>query len=91
VVNTAITTAIHKVFGIHKLAGLKAMPPILICCPTVSVVDTGGTAVEVEPSPQYSITCCCCVTDAKGRSDKTVSDAEVFMKPRCATAFLPME
>jgi len=26
-------------------------------------VDVGGMAVEVEPSHQYPITCCCCVTD----------------------------
>jgi len=25
--------------------------------------DVGGTAVEIEPSCQYSITFCCCMTD----------------------------
>ena len=29
----------------------------------MSEADVGGTAVEAEPSHQYSITCCCCVTD----------------------------
>ena len=29
----------------------------------MSDVDVGGIAVEVEPSCQYSITFCCCVTD----------------------------
>ena len=35
----------------------------LLCWPTISEVDIGGTAVEVEPSQQYPITFCCCVTD----------------------------
>ena len=30
---------------------------------TTSEVDGGGVAVEVEPSHQYPITFCCCVTD----------------------------
>ena len=42
---------------------LKVMPPILWCCPTISEVDVGGMAVEVEPSYQYSIIFCCYVTD----------------------------
>lgn len=45
------------------LAALKVMPAILVCWPTVSVADA-GMAVEVEPSQQYSITLCCCVTDS---------------------------
>jgi len=32
-------------------------------CPTVSEVDAGGIAVEVEPFHQYFVTFCCCVTD----------------------------
>ena len=44
-------------------AALKAKPPILSCWPMTSEADIGGTAVEVEPSHQYPITCCCCVTD----------------------------
>ena len=44
-------------------AALKVMPPILFFWPTTSEADVGGMAVEVEPSHQYSITFCCCVTD----------------------------
>jgi len=29
----------------------------------MSEVDVGGVAVEAEPSHQYSIMCCCRVTD----------------------------
>ena len=42
---------------------LKVMPPILLCWPTMSVADGGGMAVKVEPSHQYSISCCCCMMD----------------------------
>ncbi|MEQ5146204.1 hypothetical protein ABN231_18085 [Proteus mirabilis] len=46
---------------------MKAVPEVrlsvLLCWPTTSEVDVGGMAVEVEPSHQYSITFCCCVTD----------------------------
>jgi len=31
-------------------AGRKVMPPILMCCPTMSEVDIGGMPAEVEPS-----------------------------------------
>ena len=41
----------------------NVMPPILLCWPTMSEVDDAGMAVEVEPSHQYSVTFCCCVTD----------------------------
>ena len=41
----------------------KVMPPILWCWPTMSEVAVGGMAAEVEPSHQYSLTCCCWVTD----------------------------
>ena len=44
-------------------AALKIMLPILFCWPTTSEADGGGMTVEVEPSHQYSITCCCHVTD----------------------------
>ena len=40
----------------------KNMPPVLWCQPTTSEVAV-GTAVEVEPSHQCPILCCCCVTD----------------------------
>ena len=36
--------------------------PILLRCSMTSEADVGGMPVEVEPSPQYSITCCYCVT-----------------------------
>ena len=39
------------------------MSPVLWCWSTVWEEDVGDMAVEVEPSYQYSITCCCCVTD----------------------------
>jgi len=42
---------------------LKVMPPTLLCWPTMSEADGGGMAVGVEPSQQYPITFCCCVTD----------------------------
>ena len=41
----------------------KVMPPILLCWPATSEEDVGGMTAEVEPSQQYPITCCCCVTD----------------------------
>jgi len=47
-----------------------------------SEVDVGGMAVEVETSwtsHQYSVTCCCHVTDA----DRMASDMEVHIKQRC--------
>jgi len=43
-------------------AAPKVMLPNLLCWPVMSEAD-GGMAVEVEPSLQYSVTCCCCVTD----------------------------
>jgi len=39
------------------------MLPILLSRPTVSEVDVGDVAVEVEPFQQYSIAFCCCVTN----------------------------
>ena len=42
---------------------LKVMPPILLCWPMTSEEDVGDVAVEAEPSHQYSIAFCCCVTD----------------------------
>ena len=44
-------------------AGPKVMPRILLWWPTTSEVDVGEMAVEVEPSHQYPVTCCCCATD----------------------------
>jgi len=40
-------------------AALEVMPPVLLRWLMASEADVGGMAVEVEPSHQYSITCCC--------------------------------
>jgi len=39
------------------------MPPESLCWLTKSERDVGGMAVEAEPSHQYFIPFCCCVTD----------------------------
>ena len=39
------------------------MPHILLCWCMLWQADAGGMAVEIEHSLQYSIPCCCCVTD----------------------------
>jgi len=39
------------------------MLPILLCLLMMSEADVDGMAVEAEPSHQYSITFCYCVTD----------------------------
>ena len=36
---------------------------MLLCWSMMSEADVGSMAVQVEPSHQYSITFCCCVTD----------------------------
>jgi len=41
----------------------KVVPPILLWWLMTSEADVGGMAIEVEPSYQYSLTCCCCVTN----------------------------
>jgi len=46
----------------------KVTPPILSRWPTTSEADVGGMTVEVEPSHQYSITVCCCVTGCSRRA-----------------------
>ena len=46
----------------HMRAAPKVMPPVLLCWPTMSESDGGGTAVEAEPSCQFPITFCCRVT-----------------------------
>jgi len=48
---------------LNMRAALKVVPPILLCWPTVSEVVIGVMAVEVEPSRQYSVPCCCYATD----------------------------
>ena len=44
-------------------AAMRVMLPILLCWPMMSEANVSDMAVEVEPSCQYSITFCCCVTD----------------------------
>ena len=44
-------------------AVLKVMPSISLCWSMMSEVNVGGMAVEAKPFCQYSIICCCCVTD----------------------------
>ena len=77
----------------YTKAALKVMPPILLCGPITSEVDTGGMVVQVEHSCQYSITFCCCVTDGsrEGQSENMASDMEVDMKERCGIEFLHVE
>jgi len=59
----------------------KVMPPISLCCLMMPEADVGGTAEEAEPSHQYSIMFCCCVTDGnRGQSDRMVSDMGVRME-----------
>ena len=53
----------HKGETEHMKGAPKVMLPILSCWPTTSEVDIGGMKVEVEPSHQYSVTCCCHVAD----------------------------
>ncbi len=57
-------------------AAPKVMHPILLCWPTVLVVNVGGMTVEVELSQQYSITFCCRATD--GISHGNVDEAKVW-------------
>lgn len=65
------------------------MTATLFYWPTTSEADVGGTAVECEPSHQYSITCCCRVTDgSRGAVWHMASDMEVRMKQRCVTELL---
>ena len=52
----------HAYIG-RLLQSAKVMPPISLCWPVTSEVDAGGTAVEVEPSQQYSVPFCCRATD----------------------------
>jgi len=48
---------------VYMRAAPKLMPPILLCWPTTSEVNVVDMAVEVEPSPQYSVKFCCRATD----------------------------
>jgi len=44
-------------------AALKVKPLLSLCWPTMSEVDVCGVASEAEPYHQYSLACCCLVTD----------------------------
>ena len=39
-------------------SALIVIPSILFCWPMISEMDVNDTTIEVEPSQQYSITCC---------------------------------
>ena len=71
----------------------QVMPPILICWPTTSEMDVGGRAVEAEPSHQYFISFCCCVTDGSrgAQSDRMASDMEVCELWSCGIEVLQAE
>ena len=49
----------------------KVMPPVLSSSSTTSEADVGGMAIEDEPSCQYSVIFCCCVTDGSMRGSLT--------------------
>jgi len=68
-------------------AALKVMPPILLYWPTISEMNVGSMAVEVEPSYQYSIIFCCCVTE-RGSLKKMMPYSEAQMKQRCVIVVL---
>ena len=44
-------------------AATKVMSLSLLCCAVMSEANGGGVVAEGEPSHQYSIICCCHVTD----------------------------
>ena len=44
-------------------AASKVMLPILLCWPATAETDVCCMAAEAEPSYQYSVRFCCCVTD----------------------------
>jgi len=44
-------------------AAPKVMSPILLYWLTMSKVGIGDMTAEVEPSHQYSVQFCCCLTD----------------------------
>lgn len=44
-------------------ASLKVRSLVLLCWPTMSKADVGGMAIVVEPSHQYFVTLCFCVTN----------------------------
>ena len=85
---------VMQLFCIVSL-GMRAAPKvisrILLRWTMRSEADVADTAVEAEPSQQYSIMFCCHVTDGSGVLTKYVSDMELRMKKRYATEFLHVE
>ena len=51
------------------MAALKVMPLVFLCWPKTSSANVGGMTEETEPSHQYSITFCSCVTGGNGGTD----------------------
>ena len=51
----------HNYIAYFKWYAPDVMPPVLLCWSTTTQEDVCGT-VEVEPSHQYPVTCCCRVT-----------------------------
>ena len=89
----SLTSEVRLSQRICARAALKILPPILLCWPTTSEVNVGGMAVEVEPSHQYPITCCCYVTDGSRGAiwQKGIWHGSVCMEQRCGTKFLHAE
>ena len=50
------------------MASSKAVPSMLWCWSIMSEADIDGMTVEVGPTHQYTITCCCHVTDGSRRA-----------------------
>lgn len=68
------------------------LPGTLLSCMELLEHGVTFTSVEVEPSHQYAVTCCCRVTDAaKRQTDRIASHMEVWMKQRSVTEFLHEE
>jgi len=72
------------------------MSPILLCWPTTSEADGGGTAVEVEPShyilpnaPLHVVAIW--QMAAEGQSEGKESKKEMWMKKRCEFQFTHVE
>jgi len=70
-------------------AAPKVVPPVLLHGPTMSEVDAGGTAAEVDPSHSIPLhVVAVWQMTAEGQSDTTASDVEVHMKQRGGIEFL---
>jgi hypothetical protein len=68
---------------------LKAMPPILSCCPTTLEAEARDMTVNAEPSClKYVSSVAVWQIAAEEQSRKMAFDMEVRMKQRCVTEFL---